>query len=304
LLQEVCKALPAQYSSGCTQTVTQFIGAIMDFITDMTPKICGLISNCNALTLKSMLTKESSICEVFQEIYNELPKLLADAETICDKIPDANLSSGCHNFFKNDFADVLKMAQQVVQKLASEIPFLHCTVGATRVAPLKQQVKSVGCQACKDMVTVLNTLLNSNLVKGDLEQLLISLCDKLPAPYNSGCQSTVSSSMDAIVKFITDMTNDICSSGFGCTSMTKMTKESSICEVFDELIKNMPTYAKEAEGVCDKLPDQSLQAGCHQFFQNELNYVVQMGDQLVEWLANEIPFVHCTFPQNTTPARG
>jgi hypothetical protein len=304
LLKEVCKALPSQYSSGCTQTVTQFIGAIMDFITDMTPHICDLISNCNALTLKAMLSKESSVCEVFQEIYNELPKLLTDAEAICDKIPDANLSTGCHDFFKNDFADVLKMAQQVVQKLAGEIPFLHCTVGSARVAPLKQDVKSVGCQACKDMVTVLNTLLQSSLVKGDLEQLLISLCDKLPSPYNTGCQSTVTQSMDAIVKFITDMTNDICSSGFGCTKMAVMTKESGICAVFDELIKNMPTYAKEAEAVCDKLPDQSLQAGCHQFFQNELNYVVQMGDQLVEWLAGEIPFVHCTFPQNTTPARG
>jgi hypothetical protein len=305
LLQEVCKALPSQYSSGCTQTVTQFIGAIMNFITDMTPKICGLISNCNAFTLKAMLTKESSICEVFQEIYNELPKLLTDAEAICDQIPDANLSAGCHNFFKNDFADVLKMAQQVVQKLAGEIPFLHCTVSSTRVGvPLKQEVKSVGCEACKDMVAVLNTLLQSGLVEGDLEKLLVSLCDKLPAPYNSGCTTTVDQSMDAIVKFITDMTNNICSSGFGFTKMAGMTRESGICAVFDEIINNMPTYAKEAEAVCDKLPDQSLQAGCHQFFQSQLGYVVQMGDELVEWLAGKIPFVHCTFPQTTTPARG
>jgi len=258
----------------------------------MTPHICDLISNCQSFTLKAALSKESSVCEVFQEIYNELPKLLVDAEQICDKIPDANLSAGCHDFFKNDFADVLKMAQQAVQKLASDIPFLHCKVGvaSTSVA----QVKSIGCEACKDLVSLLNTMLNSEFVKGSLQDLLKDLCTKLPAPYSQGCTDTVSQFMDQIVKFITDMTNNICSSGFGCTKM--QTRDSSLCAVFTEIIQNMPTFAKQAEGVCNEIPDQTLATGCHQFFQTQQQWVISMGDKLVEWLAGEIPFLHCTFP--------
>jgi len=229
-----------------------------------------------------------------------VPKFIGDFEGVCDVLPAADVQ-GCHDFFKNEHQLVVQMGQEAVQWLAGEIPFAHCKVGPQGKSLVKSTKDSIECDACDDAISMLNFLLGSGLVDGSLKHLLDELCAKLPEPYADGCVSTVDGGMDQIIKYITDMTDHICPDALGCKakSMKTMRRQrptrsasNAVCDAMQELYNAVPKFIGDFEGVCDVLPAADVQ-GCHDFFKNEHQLVVQMGQEAVQWLAGEIPFAHC-----------
>jgi hypothetical protein len=210
LLDELCAKLPEPYADGCVSTVDGGMDQIIKYITDMTGHICPDALGC-AQKKASPVVFDNVVCEAMQALYDAVPKFINDFEGVCDVLPAADVQ-GCKDFFKNEPQLVIQMAQEAVQWLASEIPFAHCNIHSTST----KATKSFECSACKDSMMVVNALLGSTLVAGELKTLLEGLCTKLPSPYNTGCQSTVDGGIDQIIKFIGDMDKHICTDALGC----------------------------------------------------------------------------------------
>lgn len=125
--------------------------------------------------------------------------------TECKKLPKPSEVITCKLTVNKGINKIIDFLVQETQKACNSV----CPSAST---PVKQFVKgdTIECQACKDAINLVDTVISSSLAEGELEDLLKQECALLPAPYNKDCAGGVDPIVDSLVKFIEDMAAHSC----------------------------------------------------------------------------------------------
>jgi len=272
LLDGLCATLPKPYDKACTATVNDFMDIIVDFIVNMTKHICDSTCQKAAAPLRGEHKQNmcAGACGVLNQVYNDMPNLAARTEAVCDRIPAAALRVACHELFQKQSALVVRMGEQVVQWLATQLNKVpmqsckQCNVAVVKAVPLIVTT-SIECKACKDAIGLLDYLLKSGIVEGSLQDLLKSACKQLPEPYADDCTETVDGFMDLIMQFIIDMLDYVCQPL--CTDKGFKQDARDVCGLLNTMQRKHVPRRKQVAEFCTRIPNQRLARSCHNFLE-------------------------------------
>jgi hypothetical protein len=294
LLSDLCTQLPDEYVKPCNATVNGFMDVIVNFIIDMTKHICD--STCQKLALLKdgeNISLCGSLCRFLKMVYNDMPKWEHQLETVCDRIPVTELSQACHKFFDTEGDTIVKMGQKFIVFIVhnvNKLPFKECKACSVESAPETKALESIECEACDDAVAVLEYVIDSDMVKGSLEDLLKGLCKEIPEPYGTNCVNSIDQFFDVIVKFIKDMCNHICDKI--CTKLATVKGLSPVCSLLAQLEAEVPELVKEVSAICTRFPDADLQQKCEIFFNEHADMAAEMITKFLHEIGS-LPIFNC-----------
>ena len=294
LLEELCNKIPAPYGAICDTLVETYLDQIIAWIEQEIEAfdICKKIGLCTD-ALKIRIPKGASndiVCETCKQLVNYVESLIDSqttkdkiielCEELCNKIP-APYGAICDSLVETYISQIIDWIEQEIEAFDICKKIGLCT-DALKIRIPKGAKNDIVCETCQQLVKYVEKLIDSQTTKDKIIELCEELCDKIPAPYGSICDSLVETYISQIIDWVEKEIEalDICKRIGLCTDnkakkVNKVNKVNKIripknvdndliCTVCQQVVAFVETLMTEekteeeiialVEKLCDKIP--------------------------------------------------
>jgi hypothetical protein len=172
--------------------------------------ICHRVRICGPDVAKNHILEENSIaCDMCTMVVDKVAELIKSGFVekeivtrvlpLCKKLPGP-ITSLCENLVKTQLKEILKLLSKGFKKLEICAKFKICKVENSFFELADDN--AIACDLCTSVVKTIQTIIESEPVKENIEKLLLPLCDKLGQPTAMICQMLVKKYLPEIIKFI------------------------------------------------------------------------------------------------------
>ncbi|GFN91862.1 proactivator polypeptide, partial [Plakobranchus ocellatus] len=318
ILDEVCTRLPPSISQQCEELLNKYKADILKILTkELDPKsVCTMLNICKNGKLeapKEKVTpddKECVICEfvikVLDDILmaNETEETLAKLlDSICERLP-GDLNAECERFVGIYSPQIIAL---IVSKMRADQ--ICATLGLcpkdSRVDLKVQPKDDVSesndelCDLCKYLVNYIDTYLQENKTKEQIEKLLEQFCDVMPAELSEMCDIFVKQYGPMLVELLVEGLDpkkacaavDLCLDQLVRTKDVKNDKKTEICILCETVLQEVEDLL--AQNVTRNEIVAALQKICNLFsgsIKDECSQAMAMyTDYVIDLIEKELP---------------
>ncbi|PVD38757.1 hypothetical protein C0Q70_01380 [Pomacea canaliculata] len=235
-LDKLCSLLPS--SDSCKQMVNEYLPTIIILLKqELTPDaVCQQLSLCttavNVAVSSEKEMKGSAIsCDMCKILAEKVDKVLEQNTTeaeITDVLVKAcgflkgDLNARCISFVDEYGPMIVKLIAQEIT--TAEICYslkLCLGKGSQAVRPHVAASSGDDCLICKEIINSFNQALEDPSTEKNIEDLMLSGCNSLPAGYQNMCSDLVQSYFPELVAMLTQNDLEVCTMLKLCTNATQ-----------------------------------------------------------------------------------
>ena len=215
LVSTLCYKFPAPGSTYCQIIVQKYIPVVMQWIEKKMEKvpICEKLGFCKELP-KIEAPKNGMGCTVCKEVISYIEKAMVSTKVeeeieaivgkLCVKFP-APYNTLCESLVKQYIPVIMQWLEEGLEHLeiCSKLGFCEETKAPRIPMNLGSYTPNgMGCDLCKQVVTYIEKEMVSTKVEEEIEKVVIKICAKFPAPYNTLCESLVKQYVPIIMEWL------------------------------------------------------------------------------------------------------
>ena len=218
---EQCSVWTEPFKSACEGLGTKYLNYIIKLIKEGkgAKDICDQLGFCiesqklNARIAAPAPIDDSFVCDMCQQLVKYIEELVAsqmveeEIETLvlklCDKF-NAPYNTLCATLVKQYVPTICQWIDQGIETLeiCKKIKLCKKTEQVARLAIPAGAEDSFVCDMCQQLVKYIEELVASQMVEEEIETLVLKLCDKFNAPYNTLCATLVKQYVPTICQWI------------------------------------------------------------------------------------------------------
>ena len=316
LVSQACSVLPAPYSTICSTVVQQYVPIIMQWLEQglETLDICVKLGLCDPTTkhfrpiIPRRPVPKDSACDMCKTIIGAVEEAMkstlveeevaALVSKACELMPSP-VSVLCSQVVQTYVPLIMQWVEQGLEALdiCVNIGLCNAQIKVEKVRVPKTMNNDFACDMCKSVVDAVEEAMKSTAVEEEIAALVGKLCEMMPAPYSTICQSICQQYVPIIIQLLEQGLEalDICVR-IGLCEQTKAAKiriprgipNDWACDMCQTVVKTVEESMESTkvveevsaivEQLCDLMPTP-YSTLCHTLVKTYIGLIIELLEQ-------------------------